>query len=474
MNNLIYYIIASCSLLLLSNELTAQQPITFERYYSDSGAVEGRRVRQKFDGGYIVAGRRNAFATFFSNDAILMKTDSMGDVEWLKVYGTRTGDDWFNDVQQTADSGYIACGYIPQSGMQDNIYVVKTDKYGDTLWTRAWGSGLADYASSITKTHDGGFALAGVWEDSMGIIIRLDSQGDTLWTQKLYDNYISLFSILETADSGFVAAGVLNANHLGLNLEVYVVRVDKNGNTLWEKNYGYSGADYGFCIKALPDGNLLVGGYTWLPPNDYDSYLIKLDGQGDTIWTKIYSDPRENGIVEIAINQEGGFAFAETKSVLGLGYQSAIFKTDSLGNFLWRKEFGGTGSEIVYGNTACLDNGFVITGLSDSHVGGISKLFLFKTNELGIISNIRFIADPTKNIKIYPNPFTEKLFIDSDLSDKNAEIIFYDIMGLELVRNPLSGNSLELEGKNLKNGILIYIIISDGVTLQNGKLLHIK
>jgi hypothetical protein len=76
--------------------------------------------------------------------------------------------------------------------------------------------------------------------------------------------------------------------------------------------------------------------------------------------------------------------------------------------------------------------------------------------------------------KIYPNPFTEKLFIDSDLSDKNAEIIFYDIMGLELMRIPLFGNSLVLEGKNLKNGILIYRIISDGVTLQNGKLLHIK
>ena len=350
MNNLIYYIFAACSLLLLSNELTAQEPITFERYYSDSGAVEGRRVRQTFDGGYIVAGRRNAFATFFSNDAILMKTDSMGDVEWLKVYGTRTGDDWFNDVQQTADSGYIACGFIPQSGMQDNIYVVKTDKNGDTLWTRAWGSSRYDIARSVQETYDGGYIVAGQW-DTTGILLRLNSLGDTIWAKLFYDGYVSFYSVSETADSGFVATGVLNANHLGLNLEVYVVRVDKNGNTLWEKNYGYVDADYGFSVKTLPDGSFLVGGYSFQGFTDYDSYLLKLNEYGDTIWTKTYSDPRENGIVEIAINQDGSLAFAEAKSVIGMSYQFSILKTDTFGNFLWRTEFGG-GELIIYMETA--------------------------------------------------------------------------------------------------------------------------
>ncbi len=423
-------------------EIKAQQPITFERYYSDSGAVQGRRVRQTFDGGYIVAGRRNAVATFFSNDAILMKTDSLGDIEWLKVYGTSFDDDWFDDVQQTTDSGYIACGYIPQPGMQENIYVVKTDKNGDTLWTRAWGSNLGDICSSISQTYDGGYIAAGRWADSSGFLIKLDTQGDTIWTRIFYNyNGTVLYSVCQTADSGFVATGVLYAPSLNLNLEVYVVRVDKNGNTLWEKNYGYTDADYGFSIKELPDGNYIVGGYSWQPPNNYDSYLLKLNSSGDTLWSILYSDPRENGIKELTLCQDGGFAFAESKSVIGQSYQISLVKTDSLGNFLWRREFGGVESESTYGISFCKDSGFVLCGLTNSY-GAIPKMYLVKTNELGIISGNNYLTEQTKNIKVDPNPFRDWFILDlKEFPIEKYLIEIYDILGNSVFRGFVTGNS---------------------------------
>jgi hypothetical protein len=419
----------------------AQQPITFERTYSDSGVVEGRRIRQTFDEGYIVAGRRNSIGAFFSNDGTLTKIDSLGNMEWTKVYGTSFDDDWLNDVQQTTDSGFVACGYYPEMGMAENIYIVKTNKNGDTLWTKVYGSNLADIARAVTQTYDGGYIVAGQW-DTTGILLRLTPQGDTLWTKRVYDGYISLYSVEQTLDSGFVATGVLNTNTVTLNLQVYVVRIDKNGNILWEKNYGYEGADYGHSIKVLPNGNYVVGGYSWQPPNDYDPYLLQLNTNGDTIWTKVYHDLKENGIVELALCQDGGFAFAEAKSVLGQSYQLSIARVDSLGNFLWRREYGGVATEYTYGITACRDGGFALCALSSSF-GSFSEMYLVKTNASGLLTALVQLEDKqTAIIKVGPNPFKDRLNLDlTGLLEKEYQVILYDILGNQILNKSIQGGT---------------------------------
>lgn len=459
---------------VLTQNIYAQQPITFERVYSDSGVVEGRRVRQTYDGGYIVAGRRNAPGAFFSNDGTLMKTDSLGNIEWLKVYGTTLDDDWFYDVQQTSDSGFVACGYMPQMGMAENIYVVKTDKYGDTLWTKAYGTGLGDISSSVNQTYDGGYIVAGIW-DTAGILLRLTQQGDTLWTRQFYDGYIFLYSVEQTADSGFVATGVLESNDVNLNLQIYVVRVDKDGNILWEKNYGNAGADYGHSVKVLPDNNFIVGGYSWLPPGDYESYLLKLDALGDTIWTKVYSDPKENGIKEIALCQDGGFALAEGKSVLGRSYELSIVRTDSSGNFLWRQEYGGTEGDYTYGITACRNGGFAICG-SFGIWAAASKLYLIKLNESGLLSAIENYSN-TQNIaiKIGPNPCQDNLFIDlSGLQkQKNYNIILCNASGQVLQSTSTnSPNIAQLQTFHLPTGIYFLRILDEDYVIQTFKIIH--
>lgn len=440
MNNLIYYIFAACSLLLLSNELTAQEPITFERYYSDSGAVEGKSIQQTFDGGYIVAGRRNG-AGMFSNDAILMKTDSLGDVEWLKVYATNLSDDEFYDVKQTNDSGYIACGYYPQLGMGDNLYIVKTDINGDTLWTRVFGSNLYDIARSVAQTYDGGFVLAGQM-DSTGIVVRLDAQGDTIWTKRLYDvGYVSLYSVAETVDSGFVTTGVINTFS---GNQVYIACIDKNGILLWEKNYGYGGADYGYTINVQNDSIFFVGGYSWQFASHYDSYILKMNLLGDTLWTKLYSLPTENGIVSFSFLLSGNLVLGEQVFTSNKGYQAAIVFLDSLGTFLGRQEYGEVGSEFVYNITTCNDGGFAITGLSDSY-NGISRLFIYKTDEFGIVSSIEnspSIIVP--DIKVWPNPFHETLNLDlTSLLSKNYHIRLYNTTGQKIWHGTVIGGTIE-------------------------------
>jgi hypothetical protein len=473
MENTSFLLFTFCCLLLLSTEITAQEPITLERYYNDSGVVEGKALQQTFDNGYIIAGRRLG-QSMFSNDAILMKTDSIGDIEWIKVYGTQFDDDWFHDVKQTSDSGFIACGYYPRLGMAEDIYVVKTDKNGDTLWTKVWGSNIADWAYSIENTYDGGYVIAGVWEESTGLVCRLDASGDTLWTKKL--RYAtSLYSISPTLDSGFVATGVFASGAIN-NHQVYVVKLDKDGNIVWEWDYGYAGADWGQCIKTLADGNYIVGGLSWHPPNSYESYLLKLTDSGDTLWTKLYSDPQENGLLGLTPTADGGFALVETKFVQGLSYQAAIVRTDASGNFLWREEFGYQGQEYANAITACQDGGFAITGMSVN--GTQVELFLIKTNESGLLSITKPAIEKKPLLQVRPNPFSDYLYIDLEGVEalQDLELRCYDALGRLMYQEKIIGTdtgSIYLSIGSLWPAGAYYLqIINKNQIIETIKLIH--
>lgn len=462
-------------LLFLTTEIIAQQPIVFERYYSDSGVVEGKAIQQTFDGGYIVAGRRNG-AGMFSNDAILMKTDSMGNVEWLKVYATSLSDDEFYDVKQTSDSGFIACGYYPQLAIMDNIYVVKTDKFGDTLWTKVYGSGLADYAHSIVQTYDGGYTLAGRWSDSTGIIMRLDSQGDTLWTRHLYDESgILLTSIVQTADSGFVATGVIAAYIQGDGHQVYIARVDKNGALLWEKNYGYAGADWGQMIKRTIDGNYIVCGYT--QNFDFgDMYLLKIDEVGDTIWTKVYRKTEANNTYSIDLLNDGGFILGGTTNFAIQGNFTNLWmvKTDSIGDVEWDKVIlSGTAD---YGGIvkATEDGGYVICGMTNKN-SPIIQLYVGKTDENGVFTTVTVVENTKNDLNIWPNPFSDLIFIDLSyfLQFEPYQVNLYNMLGQKILSYTFEGGTIhQIPIQSLPQGKYILQISDKTKTIKSILLNH--
>jgi hypothetical protein len=117
---------------------------------------------------------------------------------------------------------------------------------------------------------------------------------------------------------------------------------------------------------------------------------------------------------------------------------------DSLGTFLGRQEYGEVGSEFVYNITTCNDGGFAITGLSDSY-NGISRLFIYKTDEFGIVSSIEnspSIIVP--DIKVWPNPFHETLNLDlTSLLSKNYHIRLYNTMGQKIWHGTVIGGTIE-------------------------------
>lgn len=196
--------------------------------YNDDGAYS---LRQTFDGGYIIAGWTESFGTG-NSDVYLIKTDANGDTVWTKAYGGTRDDESFS-VQQTSDSGYIAVGstYSFGAAYEDDAWLIKTDANGDTLWTKRFGeTNHTDRGNSVQQTDEGGYIITGRTE-SYGLnyasawLIKTDSSGNKVWDKTFGGSaYDYCRSVRQTGDGGYIAAGETSSYGAG-GKDVYLIRL---------------------------------------------------------------------------------------------------------------------------------------------------------------------------------------------------------------------------------------------------------
>ena len=188
---------------------------------------------------------------------------AQADTLWTRTYGGSDFDKGYS-VQQTQDGGFIIVGFTESYGAGgEDVYLIKTDENGDTLWTRTYGGSSDDMGNSVQETTDGGFIIAG-YTYSYGAggsgvyLIRTDSLGDTLWTRTYGgsdDDYG--YSVQQCQDGGFIIAGKTESYGAGY-YDVYLIRTDSMGDTLWTKTYGGSDDDEGYSVQQCQDGGFII------------------------------------------------------------------------------------------------------------------------------------------------------------------------------------------------------------------------
>ncbi|MGB3340756.1 MAG: hypothetical protein WBB37_04665 [bacterium] len=277
--------------MLTTTFLFAQAPDTlWTRTYGGAGNDMGYSIQQTADGGFIIGGWTRSFGAGGS-DMYLIKVDAAGNLEWDKTYGG-VNDETGWSVIETPDHGYAIAGhtYSFGSGSAD-VYLVRTDALGDTLWTRTYGGDEYDYSYSLCKTPDNGFVLAGT-SSSFGqgdevYIIKTDSLGNQLWA-KTYGGSLSdgAYAVRETYDEGYIIAGF--SSSFG-NSGAYVVRIDSLGDSLWTRLYGGAMSDLASHVELFDDTSYIIAGYTESFGAAYGDFLIvKFNDNGDTLWTRNY------------------------------------------------------------------------------------------------------------------------------------------------------------------------------------------
>jgi len=238
---------AALAAILLPSSLLAQ--ITFQRTYGGSDDDLGRAVQQTFDGGYVLAGLTYSYESS-SWDVYLVKTDPSGETVWTRTYGG-SGHEWGNSVVQTADSGYVVAGYTESFGSGGwDVYLVKTDVNGDTQWTRTHGGADDDVGWSVERTADDGYIITGETQSPGEIydnvyLIKTDVAGDTLWTRTYGGaNQDYGYSVTRTSDGGYAVCGGTYSYGAG-NGDVYAFRTWSKGLVRWTRTFGGTDEDFG-------------------------------------------------------------------------------------------------------------------------------------------------------------------------------------------------------------------------------------
>jgi len=306
---------------------------------------------------------------------------------WSRTYGG-SSDDGAYSVQQTADGGYIVAGWTLSSGAEPDFYLVKTDNCGEPLWTRTYGGSSTDQAYSVQQTADGGYIVAGrTWSFGAGYddfyLVKTNSQGDTLWTHT-YGGWSNEYanSVRQTADGGYIMAGWTWS--FGVAQDFYLVKTNSSGDTLWTRTYGGSSSDWAYSVQQTADGGYIIAGWTWSSGAEQDFYLVKTNNQGDTLWTRTYGGIRSDYASSVQQTTDGGYIVAGSTQSFGAGAEDFyLVKTNSLGDTLWTRTYGGSYWDEAYSVQQTADGGYIVAGYTYSFGAGWYDFYLVKTNFLG-------------------------------------------------------------------------------------------
>lgn len=382
------------SLVILSTNLFGKEPDTvWTKTIGGRNDDFGRSIQRTFDNGFIIAGYTGSISGDF--DVYLIKTDSLGTPIWSRTYG---GENWDtgSSVHQCSDSGYIIVGNTKSFGKGENdIYLIKTDRLGNTQWTKTYGGPNEDGGSAVQQTFDGGFIISGETMsygsgDYDVYVIKTDSLGEAIWT-KTYGGQgcDGSQSVRQTSDGGFIIVGDTQSFGKGFH-DVFLVKTDARGETMWTKTYGGSDFDYGESVQQTADKGYIVIGWTKsFGSGASDVFLLKLDKNGDTLWTHTYGGPDNDFGFGVLETKDGGFILVgDTKSYSYGWYDVYVIKTDEKGNILWSKNLGGTQPDEGFSMARTGDGGYIIVGNTKSFGAWDDDVYLIKTEPIDPPSHI--------------------------------------------------------------------------------------
>jgi hypothetical protein len=415
----------------------AQPPyVIWNRIYGGMGDEVGNDIQQVSSGGCVIVGSISCEELNYF-DVYLLRIDNNGDTLWTRTFGGDGGQQGFS-IKETSDRGFIICG-----STNDISYLVKTDSEGNLIWERTHAGNCA---YDVIQTADGGYAYTGTYEPVVGniFVIKTDTAGLFQWHQT-YGNGIG-YSIWQTDDGGYVIAGQSgNSNEMN----VYIVRTNHLGDTLWTRTFGGVNDDAALDVRLTLDGGFIIAGYsnTYNPPFSYgdEILLIRLDALGDSLWAHTYSI--EPGVIgygywgrSVILTQDGGYLVVGNGTFWIDQYAafSVALKTDSLGNQEWFEYTGGwwwLGSCFLYGVTEISDGDYIATG--SRRVNGDSSGCNVEVIRFSEYTGIPEIRSPEpqsfKLYPAYPNPFNSTTAISFEIpTTERVRLNVYNLLGQEV------------------------------------------
>lgn len=383
MNHVLTRLSRGIFLFVFFSPLLGFSQITFERSYAAS-LGEGYFVEQLNDGSYVAAGRNLGPQYEFA----FTRLDSLGNILYSKFYGDPVYDDILWDASRCQDGGFILAGTTTfpatPSGWQRDIYIVRTDSVGDTLWTRRFPEPDDQTASSVSETSDKGFVIGGYTGNTGNreLLIKVDSLGNLLWS-KTFGGILYGKKILDVIEG---SNGLIYATGFNRSQGLFLWEFNQMGDSLQKRIYPslYSSAfgyvSSGESLVELQGGGFLIGGsYAY----DASVYLLRVQPNMDTLWTRnfvgqfnfdYFGDVIENDQGEVLVT-------GNLDSNSNLGRQAILAKFSPQGQLIWHRSYGNTFWELGYDLIQAKDGGYAFVGRFGSY-----RFYMVKTDGMGCLS----------------------------------------------------------------------------------------
>jgi hypothetical protein len=397
-----------------SNPIVKIPEVVWNKTFGGDSLDWGWSVQETNDGGLIIAGETVSFGSG-DYDSWLIKTDNNGNETWNETFGG-TFKDGSRSVRQTSDGGYILGGYADSYGHPGHdAWFIKTDSEGNEEWNTTVGGIASDGTFTVIQTSDDCFIGVGYADSYSGGIhdlwlVKTDKNGNELWN-KTYGSadWDTGYSLKECDDGGYMIVGTTQSYGAGYQ-DAWLIKTDSDGNEEWNNTYGGASNDWGSAVVITDDGYYLAGDTYTYGPGGYDVWMIKTDKLGNELWNKTYgeSDSHDTGYSFIQTSDDG-FAIIGTKTSITTELTDMwLIKTDNSGNMKWNITIDGGEDEWSYSVDETTDGGYVITG---------------KTNSLGS-GNYDFWLLKVKLVEYENQPPTEPLINGSNIGEVGEEINF--------------------------------------------------
>jgi hypothetical protein len=272
----------------------------------------------------------------------ILAINENGDSLWQKTYGSQWKDGFYSSFIDS-DYNLVSVGYYRISATNYNAWALKTDTLGNVIWDKKFGGINGDLLYSVLQAPDGGYYLAGASNSFAGInnsdiyLVKLDIDGNLIWQK----------NIANTAKNDGATGMVISNNKIYLTGVAkqtigngLLVITDLDGNVLRWQEFGSGNLNEEFMTKpiSLSNGDIVVGGFkrTQQNPNVPWGWLFKFNQDGDSIWSRTYfNNPNApNYIYDLKATSDGGFIMAGSTndSLGGIGAQNSwVLKVDEYG-----------------------------------------------------------------------------------------------------------------------------------------------
>ncbi|MCX6641076.1 MAG: T9SS type A sorting domain-containing protein [bacterium] len=416
----------------------------------------------------------------------LSATAQPPDTLWTRTFGGSDADIGYS-VQQSSDGGYVIVGYMDYNGA---VYLIKTDAAGNEVWQRIFGEDDYAVGYSVQQTSEGGYIIAGTTSDISPstpdvYLIKTDATGNLIW-QRTFGGSGSDWglSVQQTTDGGYIIVGGTRSYGAGYD-DVYLIKTDANGNSVWTRTFGGSDNDCGYSVQQTSDGGYVIAGGTYsYGTGSYDVYLIKTDANGDSVWTRTFGGSNYDFGSSVQQTADGGYIIGGGTVSFGAGNSDVyLIKTDAEGNLNWQHTFGGYDDDYCYRAQQTSDGGYIIAGRTDSYGAGGFDVYLIKTDAGGtpVKPWIEPTSLPTKFTLLgaFPNPFNPSTTIRFNLPQTaRVALEVFDVngrvVGVHHVEPLQAGEqSMTFDGSALPSGVYLYRLTA-GELAASGKMVLMK